>query len=278
MKTYRKKHITLLLLLSVALIITGIQASCSIKDPPETVDNGSNLTSPTTTAQTTTPPSSESTVPTPKPSEKPPRLEGAVALTFDDGPGAHTGRLLDALKEYDAKATFFVVGRVACENEENMALVKRMVDEGHEVANHSYSHFNFLKISDNAVLKQISKTNETIASITGKKPTLLRPPYGSFNNRVTELAKQEGLAVVLWTPSPEDWRYKDVDYVCNFMLDYIEAGSTFLLHDVHKTTVDGVIKALPVLAERGIKLVTVSELFDLKPGEVHPASWEGGGE
>ncbi len=280
MKISRKKHTTLLLLLSVALIITGIQASCSIEDPSETVDNGSTMTSHTMTAPTssTTTPSSETTIPSPKPSEKLPKLDGAVALTFDDGPGAHTGRLLDALKEYDAKATFFVVGRVACENEENMALIKRMVDEGHEVANHSYSHFDFLKISDSAVLKQISKTNETIVSITGKIPTLLRPPYGNFDNRVTQLAKQEGLAIVLWTPSPEDWRYKDVDYVCNFMLDYIEAGNTFLLHDVHKTTVDGVIKALPMLAERGLKLVTVSELFDLKPGDIHPASWGGGGE
>ncbi len=302
----------LMAVVGVALIITGTKISSSNRYPHETINSNPTLTtmpsqetpsaatslttvtttetqtttedsqesSPSTvpTTSETTPSSKESTVTKPKTTTKPrtkppkttPKLKGAAAITFDDGPGAHTARLLDALKQYNAKATFFVVGSKVSNNK---ALIQRMVDEGHEVANHSYSHPNFTKLSDAQVLSQIRKTSDAIAAITGEKPTLLRPPYGSFTHRITNLAEQEGLALVLWSPSPEDWKYRDVDYVYKYIIDNVKAGSTLLLHDIHKTTVDGFIKALPVLIERGLKLVTVSELIDLKPGDVHPSYW-----
>jgi len=252
----------------------------------QTTTEDSQESSPSTvpTTSETTPSSKESTVTKPKTTTKPrtkppkttPKLKGAAAITFDDGPGGHTSRLLNALKQYNAKATFFVIGSGIAnpENQKyNRSLIKRMVDEGHEVANHSYDHKDFTKLSDKDVLSQIRRTSDAISSITGEKPTLLRPPYGSFNRRITNLAEQEGLALVLWSPSPEDWKYKDVDYVYNYIIDHVTAGSTLLLHDIHKTTVDAFIKALPVLIERGLKLVTVSELVDLKPGDVHPSWW-----
>jgi peptidoglycan/xylan/chitin deacetylase (PgdA/CDA1 family) len=296
----------------VALIITGTKISSSNRYPHETINSNPTLTtmpsqetpsaatslttvtttetqtttedsqesSPSTvpTTSETTPSSKESTVTKPKTTTKPrtkppkttPKLKGAAAITFDDGPGAHTARLLNALKQYNAKATFFVLGSYV---KNNSALIQRMVDEGHEVANHSYDHKDFKKLSDADVLSQIRRTSNAIAAITGEKPTLLRPPYGSFTRRITNLAEQEGLALVLWSPSPEDWKYRDVDYVYKYIIDNVKAGSTLLLHDIHKTTVDGFIKALPVLIERGLKLVTVSELVDLKPGDVHPSYW-----
>ncbi len=302
----------LMAVVGVALIITGTKISSSNRYPHETINSNPTLTtmpsqetpsaatslttvtttetqtttedsqesSPSTvpTTSETTPSSKESTVTKPKTTTKPrtkppkttPKLKGAAAITFDDGPGAHTARLLNALKQYNAKATFFVLGSYV---KNNSALIQRMVDEGHEVANHSYSHPNFTKLSDAQVLSQIRKTSDAIAAITGEKPTLLRPPYGSFTRRITNLAEQEGLALVLWSPSPEDWKYRDVDYVYKYIIDNVKAGSTLLLHDIHKTTVDGFIKALPVLIERGLKLVTVSELVDLKPGDVHPSYW-----
>lgn len=242
----------------------------------ESQESSSTTTSKTTPLSTTVTHSPSATKPktSTKPASKPPKttpkLQGAAAITFDDGPGPHTARLLNALKEYNAKATFFVVGnRVA----NNKALIQRMVNEGHEIANHSFSHPDFTKLSDGNVLSQIRKTSNAIAAITGEKPTLMRPPYGAFNRRVTGLAEQEGLALVLWSPSPEDWKYRKVDYVYNYILKHVKPGSTLLLHDIHGTTVDAVIKALPVLSERGIKLVTVSELVDLKPGDVHPSYW-----
>jgi len=302
----------LMAVVGVALIITGTKISSSNRYPHETINSNPTLTtmpsqetpsaatslttvtttetqtttedsqesSPSTvpTTSETTPSSKESTVTKPKtttkPRTKPPKtttkLKGAAAITFDDGPGAHTARLLNALKQYNAKATFFVLGSYV---KNNSALIQRMVDEGHEVANHSYDHKDFKKLSDADVLSQIRRTSNAIAAITGEKPTLLRPPYGSFTRRITNLAEQEGLALVLWSPSPEDWKYRDVDYVYKYIIDNVKAGSTLLLHDIHKTTVDGFIKALPVLIERGLKLVTVSELVDLKPGDVHPSYW-----
>ena len=301
----------LMAVVGVALIITGTKISSSNQYPHETInsnptwttmpsqDTSSATTSLTTiitetqtttedsqesspstvpTTSETTPSSKESTVTKPKTTTKPrtkppkttPKLKGAAAITFDDGPGAHTARLLNALKQYNAKATFFVLGSYV---KNNSALIQRMVDEGHEVANHSYDHKDFKKLSDADVLSQIRRTSNAIAAITGEKPTLLRPPYGSFTRRITNLAEQEGLALVLWSPSPEDWKYRDVDYVYKYIIDNVKAGSTLLLHDIHKTTVDGFIKALPVLIERGLKLVTVSELVDLKPGDVHPSYW-----
>lgn len=148
-----------------------------------------------------------------------------------------------------------------------------MINEGHEVGNHSYSHRDLRKLSDANVISQLRNTNNAIAAITGRNPKVMRPPYGAFDRRVTRLAKQEGLALVLWTPSPQDWKYKDSDYVYNYIINNVKPGSTLLLHDIHKTTVDGFIRALPVLTERGIKLVTVSELVSLNPGDVHPSYW-----
>ena len=304
----------LMAVVGVALIITGTKISSSNQYPHETINSNptwttmpsqetpsatTSLTTVTTTeTQTTTensqesspstvpttsettPSSKESTVTKPKTTTKPrtkppkttPKLKGAAAITFDDGPGAHTARLLNALKQYNAKATFFVLGSYV---KNNSALIQRMVDEGHEVANHSYDHKDFKKLSDADVLSQIRRTSNAIAAITGEKPTLLRPPYGSFTRRITNLAEQEGLALVLWSLDSNDWRQnnRNVDYVYRYIINNVKAGSTLLLHDIHKTTVDGFIKALPVLIERGLKLVTVSELFDLKPGNVHPSYW-----
>ena len=267
---------------NLTTVTTTTETQTTTEDSQET----SPSTAPTTTE--TTPSSKESTTTKPKTTTKPytkppkttPKLQGAVAITFDDGPGPHTARLLDALKEYDAKATFFVLGSQLVDsskrdNSTNRALIQRMVDEGHEVGNHSYNHPEFKKLSNEQVLSQLRRTSDAISAITGEKPTLFRPPGGSFTRRITNLAEQEGLALVLWSLDSNDWRQnnRNVNYVYNYIINNVTAGSTLLLHDIHKTTVDGFIKALPVLIERGLKLVTVSELIDLKPGDVHPSYW-----
>ncbi len=246
---------------------TGSSASTSLISLTTTTESRESSTS---TVPPTSKPKQSSKKTTTKPPATRPKVKGAVAITFDDGPTKHTARLLDALKKYDAKVTFFLLGQNVSNNK---ALIQRMIDEGHEVANHSYSHPDLRKLSDAEVISQLRKTNNAISAITGKNPKLLRPPYGAFNRHVTDLAKQEGLALVLWTPSPQDWKYRDVDYVYNYILKNVKAGSTLLLHDTYRTSVDGFIKALPVLVDRGLKFVTVSELVDLKAGDVHPASW-----
>ncbi len=298
MKISRKERFFSTLLVTVAaILVTAVLVTWALKPasnqfPHETPDDSSSFTSQTTSSSPTTSTPTESqesetttvaptteatqssikstTASSSKSSARKPKIKNAVALTFDDGPTKHTARLLDALKKHNAKATFFLLGKNVAGNK---ALIQRMIDEGHEVANHSYSHPDLRNLSDAEVLSQLRKTNDAIAAITGEKPKLMRPPYGAFNRRVTGLAKQEGLALICWTPSPNDWKYQDVDYVYNYILKHVKAGSTLLLHDTYKTSVDAVIKAIPVLAKRGLTFVTVSELYDLEPGDVHPASW-----
>lgn len=272
MSLFRKQRTILLLFMGMVLIITGTQMSCATQDPQETVDDGSDLASytKTTPQETLGAPTSVTTATTTTEGQMTPKLQNAAAITFDDGPGEHTVRLLDAFKEYDARATFFVLGNKV---KDNSALIQRMIDEGHEVANHSYDHQNFNTLSDAEVLSQIRRTNSAIAAVTDEKPTLLRPPYGEFPQHITNLAEREGLALVLWEPSPDDWLIREVGYVYNYLVSHIKPGSMLLLHDIHETTVDAVIKALPVLKERGIKLVTVSEFLDLKPGDMYPVAW-----
>src|SRR5213079_2638593 len=104
-----------------------------------------------------------------------------VAMTFDDGPSAVlTPKLLDLLAAHHIKATFFVIGENVAEHQE---IVARAAKEGHEIGNHSWSHPNFGKMSQESVRSQVQRTDDAIKSATGKRPTLLRPPYGSITER-----------------------------------------------------------------------------------------------
>jgi len=108
-----------------------------------------------------------------------------IAMTFDDGPSAAlTPKLLDLLAAHHIKATFFVIGENVAEHPE---IVARAAREGHEIANHSWSHPNFAKMSQESVRSQLQRTDDAIKSATGKSPTLMRPPYGSIPN-----AKNDG--------------------------------------------------------------------------------------
>lgn len=183
-----------------------------------------------------------------------------IAITFDDGPSAQlTPRLLDALKERGIKATFFVVGRNVAEYPD---IVRRMDDEGHEIANHSWSHPALTQMGAESVRKQIENTNYAIEKITGKRPTLVRPPYGAtssvLNKRFTE---QYGLKVILWSVDPLDWKYRNANRVYNSIVQNTQPGSIILAHDIHATTVAAMPQTLDTLLARGYKFVTVSELI-----------------
>jgi len=241
--------------------------SGSASSPVHTTKPAATKTAKTKTTSARTTRTRERTT---KPPATQPKVKGAIAVTFDDGPSPNTARLLDALKKYNVRATFFLVG-----NRVNggKGLIRRMVNEGHEVGNHTFSHPDLRKLSDADVTAQLVRTNRLIAGITGKNPEVMRPPYGAFNSRVTGLAKQQGLALILWSPSPVDWKYRNANYICDYILKNVKAGHTLLLHDTYPTSVDGFLRALPVLIERGYKFVTVSELVDLHPGDVHPSYW-----
>lgn len=192
-----------------------------------------------------------------------------IAFTFDDGPSAYTKQVLDALKPYgNAHVTFFIVGQYVSSHTEE---IKRMYNEGHELGNHSWSHpqLNTLSLADQK--SQINKTAKAIKKACGHKPTLLRPPYGSYNQSTRDAA---GTPMVTWSVDTKDWKYRDADYVCKTILEQAKDGAVVLLHDLHKTSVEGFIKALPKLIDQGYELVTVTEILTrdgsrLKNGSVY---------
>src|SRR5207244_1172338 len=127
-----------------------------------------------------------------------------IALTFDDGPSAKlTPKLLDLLAAHHIKATFFVIGENVSEHPE---IVARAAREGHQIGNHSWSHPNLGKMSDDAVRRQLQRTEDAIKSAIGAPPTLLRPPYGSITARQKRWIHADfGYKIILWDVDPLDW-------------------------------------------------------------------------
>src|SRR5437588_3914378 len=147
-----------------------------------------------------------------------------IAMTFDDGPSVKlTPKLLDLLAAHHIKATFFLIGENVAEHPE---IVAREVREGHEIANHSWSHPNLAKMSDDGVRGQLRKTEDAIRSAIGNRPTLMRPPYGSISTRQKKWINQEfGYKIVLWDVDPLDWRRPGAGAVCNRIVKNTRPGS-----------------------------------------------------
>lgn len=193
-----------------------------------------------------------------------------VAITFDDGPHAtNTPRLLDILKQKGVRATFFVVGQNAAEYPE---ILKRIVAEGHELANHSFSHPVLASLSEGALREQLDKTHQAVLKATGVTMKLMRPPYGALNNPQRAWVHAHfGYRVILWDVDPLDWKVRDAAKVEQAIVSRAHAGSIILAHDIHKTTVDAVPETLDQLLQKGLKFVTVSELIALdKPAAAKP--------
>jgi peptidoglycan/xylan/chitin deacetylase (PgdA/CDA1 family) len=188
-----------------------------------------------------------------------------VALTFDDGPGPYTDRLLQILKDNDAKATFFLIGnKVAA----NPAAAKRIADAGMEIGNHTWEHPNMTTIPPEDIASQFSRTNDAIAGATGRTPTLYRPAGGLSNDAVRQAAGRLGLAEILWDVIPFDWANDSNTAATRYLLmTQIKPGSVVLFHDTYSSTVDLVYQFIPVLKANGYRLVTVSELLGARaPG------------
>ena len=186
-----------------------------------------------------------------------------VALTFDDGPGPHTERILDILAEYDVQATFFVVG---FQVENFPGLLSRMVQEGHLVGNHSYSHTDFSEISLPEVKREIEHTNQLIKRETGYEPKFIRPPYGRIRDQQLENLIEKGYKFINWSVDSLDW---DEDHNTHEMMlsrieNTIHPGAIILLHDAGGDRRE-TEKLLPDLIEslkaRGYEFVTVEELL-----------------
>ncbi len=177
-----------------------------------------------------------------------------VAITFDDGPGPYTNQLVDILKDNKARATFFMLGS----NLKNYrSTVLNVYNNGNEIGYHSYAHKNFKRQDLATIKEEFALSNEILKSITGTTFNLVRPPYGAINE---EIKNALDATFILWNVDTEDWRYKDSEYLLNYVLEHINEGNIILFHDIHKTSVAAIEEILPVLYVEGYQLVTVSEL------------------
>lgn len=190
-----------------------------------------------------------------------------VALTFDDGPHPkYTEQILDILNEYDAKATFFVLGKFA---ESYPEIIKRQWEEGHEIGNHTYSHINAKKVSKDILKEEYNKTQDIVYSITNNYPKLFRPPYGSFDEKVIDIIERDKSVIVLWSAyqDSKDWSNPEVDKIVETTFSNIENGNIILFHDYvyydTSNTVEALKRIIPELKSKGYEFVTISEIMDM---------------
>ena len=184
-----------------------------------------------------------------------------IALTFDDGPHPkHTAEILDILAENDIKATFFVVGKLGTEYPE---LVKREIEEGHEVASHTWSHPNIAALTEEGITNELLETEEFLASL-GYKPRLFRPPEGKCGENVLRAAASFDYDVILWTVDTRDWAHTASQKIVSNVLSNTRSGSIILCHDFvayESPTPAALREFIPKLKENGYEFVTVSQLL-----------------
>lgn len=181
------------------------------------------------------------------------------ALTFDDGPGQTTEALLNILRDKGVRGTFFVVGSRVHRYPE---ILKRLVAEGNEVGNHTFTHISLRQRQPVEQLSEIIRTNEELAKL-GIVPRYLRPPYGRYDNATIDAAAAQSMTIALWSVDSRDWRKHDLAAVLP-RKSYGVRGvrGVFLFHDNHRETVEALPSLIDRLAEAGCTFVTMSEYVE----------------
>ncbi len=181
-----------------------------------------------------------------------------IAFTFDDGPSYtdSTNKILDKLEELGMSATFFVVGnRVSAKTSPT---IKRMIDLGCDIGNHSYNHPNFNSMTVSAVKKQIDDTNANLEKHVGVKATLIRPPYGNItDSQMSSL----NTPIICWDIDTLDWDLKNAQKIYDRTISKVHSGGIVLMHDIYDTTAEAFCMLADELVSQGYTLVTVSELL-----------------
>ena len=187
--------------------------------------------------------------------------EKKIALTFDDGPNEMTLPILEILKKYEAKATFFCIGKNI---ENHPEILKKIVNEGHTVGNHSYSHSHFFDFyRKNRVIQEIQKTDDLIAFHTQKKSLLFRPPYGVTNPSIRQAIAVTKHKVIGWNIRSLDGILKDEKIIFDRIKKRIAPGSIVLLHDTaHSARI--LEELLSCLKENQYKVVPIADLLKIK--------------
>ena len=187
--------------------------------------------------------------------------EKEIALTFDDGPHEKTIEVLDVLLKYNAKATFFCIGK---QIEKYPKILERIIAEGHTVGNHSYSHSNWNGFfSSKKIVSEIEQTNQLIAQYINRKTQLYRPPFGVTNPNIAKAISKTNQLVIGWTIRSLDTVIKNEDVILNRIKKRLKAGSIILLHDTSSKTVSVLEQLLLFLQSEGYKTKTIEELLEI---------------
>lgn len=194
-----------------------------------------------------------------------------IAITFDDGPVVpNTPRLLDMLAARGIKATFFTVGYNV---QRHPNIVRRIVTEGHEIANHTWTHGKLSSMSDGGVRSELQRSHDALTNITGVAPRMYRPPYGAITARQKEWIMSEfGYPTILWSVDPQDWKTRSASMTRSRILDGTRPGSIILVHDIHASSIDAMPGTLDGLLARGFRFVTVGQLINLHQGRAPGAA------
>ena len=189
------------------------------------------------------------------------RSSRQLALSFDDGPAAHTEDILDVLQAEGVAAAFFSIGKHAAASPE---IVRRWHNEGHIVGNHSYDHsFHFDWKDRNAMAAEIRRTNETIHNITGQTPRLFRPPYGVTNPALSQAASLTAMTSVGWSLRSFDTRARNADVLLKRITSRVKGGDIILLHDSVSLTAGILTALIHACREKGFTFVRLDKLLDI---------------
>ncbi|WP_242144649.1 MULTISPECIES: peptidoglycan-N-acetylglucosamine deacetylase [unclassified Bacillus cereus group] len=192
-----------------------------------------------------------------------PYNKAEVALTFDDGPDLiFTPQILDTLKKYHVKATFFLLGENA---ERYPNIVKRIIDEEHIIGNHTYNHPNLAKVNEKEYHNQIIKTEEILNRLAGYVPKFVRPPYGEILENQLKWATEQNFMIVQWSVDTVDWKGVSAENITNHVLGNAFPGSIILQHSTPggklQGSVDALDRIIPELKMKGTRFVTLPNMF-----------------
>lgn len=180
-----------------------------------------------------------------------------VVITFDDGPGKNTQKVVDILREHNAVASFFMLGERI--NYVEPEVLMNLIMEGSSIDSHSYSHADFKKLSAEQIQKEIQDTTIAIYNATEYNIRFFRPPYGSYNEYVKENAF---FPFILWSVDPRDWDTDNPDVVYENVMNNVSDGDVILLHEIHDSTIEALPRILEELNNRGYQIVTIEEMVD----------------
>ncbi|MBQ2952108.1 MAG: polysaccharide deacetylase family protein [Clostridia bacterium] len=204
------------------------------------------------------------------------RDDRVISVTFDASWGGDkTLAILDLLDEYNVKATFFLVGIWVDKYPE---LVQEIAARGHEIGNHSASHAHFTQISESQMRQEMDSCSDKIEALTGTRPTLFRPPYGDYDNKVVTVTRNEGYECVQWSIDSQDWKNRGVDDLVRRATANVQPGDIVLFHNDSEFIVEALPQVLAFYQQQGFSMIPAGEILlegettiDVQ-GKQHPAA------